>query len=67
MNRAWVITGLGIGFGALAGWFHWSHWGCTNGCTITGDPVNSSLYGAVMGGLLVNTFKRKAQNKKKNT
>ena len=53
------LTVTGVVLGALAGWYYWSQWGCTTGCTITGSPVNSTLYGALMGGLLVNTFKRK--------
>ena len=59
MKRVWWITGIGVVLGAVAGWAYWSQWGCTVGCTITGNPVNSSLYGGLMGGLLVNTFKRK--------
>ncbi len=57
MKAKWAITGLGVVLGALGGWYYWSQWGCTNGCAITSSPINSSLYGALMGGLLVNTFK----------
>lgn len=60
MKRAWVITAIGVALGAAAGWFYWYQWGCVNGCTITSSPVNSSLYGAFMGGLLFNSFKRPA-------
>lgn len=59
MKRAYWITSVGIALGAIAGWFYWSQWGCTTGCGITSSPMNSSLYGAVMGGLLVNTFDHK--------
>ncbi len=60
MKRVWILTVVGVAVGALAGWLYWHYWGCTNGCSITGSPVNSSLYGAFMGGLLFNSFKRKA-------
>jgi len=57
MRRSWWVLGIGIALGALAGWLYWSQWGCTTGCGITSSPVNSALYGALMGGLLVNVFK----------
>ncbi|MBS1547112.1 MAG: hypothetical protein JST38_21905 [Bacteroidetes bacterium] len=57
MKRTWIITGIGVALGALAGWIYWSQWGCTEGCTITGHPVNSTLYGALMGGLIGGMFK----------
>ena len=58
MRRTWLITGIGVLLGAAAGWFYWSQWGCTAGCSITGSPLNSSLYGAFMGGLLVYTVRK---------
>ena len=62
MKRVWVITAVGVALGAVAGWLYWHQWGCTNGCAITSSPINSSLYGALMGGLLVNTFKKEKKN-----
>ncbi len=58
MKRVWVITAVGVALGAVAGWLYWHQWGCTNGCAITSSPVNSTLYGAFMGGLLLNSFKK---------
>lgn len=58
MNRTVIFTILGVALGAGLGWLYWNHFGCTTGCAITSSPVNSSLYGALMGGLLMNTFKR---------
>ncbi|MDX9751387.1 MAG: hypothetical protein RBT71_09940 [Flavobacteriales bacterium] len=58
MKRAWLLTLLGVAIGAAAGWLYWHQWGCTGGCAITGSPLNSTLYGALMGGLTVNSFKR---------
>ena len=52
-----LITILGIGVGAIAGFFYWQQIGCVSGtCAITSNPVNSTLYGAVMGGLVLNSF-----------
>lgn len=58
MKRTLLFSILGITLGAGLGWLYWHYFGCTTGCTITSSPVNSSLYGALMGGLLMNTFKR---------
>lgn len=58
MKYTLLFTVIGGLLGAVGGWLYWNHFGCTTGCSITSSPVNSSLYGAFMGGLLVNTFKR---------
>lgn len=58
MSRAWVLTPWVVAAGAAAGGLCWRFQGCTNGCAITGSPVNSSTYGAFMGGLLFHTFKK---------
>lgn len=59
-----LITLIGIPVGALAGFLYWKFVGCHSGsCAITSDPVHSSLYGAVTGGLLFSMF----QKKKKET
>ncbi len=56
--KKWMIWGLGIVIGATAGYLYWYYVGCLSGsCAITSSPVNSSLYGGLMGGLLVNAFK----------
>lgn len=45
--------------GAVGGYLYYYYVGCASGsCAITSSPVNSTLYGAMMGGLLVNTFKK---------
>ncbi len=57
MKRTWIITGIGVVLGAIGGWLYWHYVGCSSGsCAITSSPVNSTLYGAAMFGLLVNTF-----------
>lgn len=50
-------TLLAIGIGAVGGYLYYYFVGCASGtCAITSSPVNSTLYGALMGGLLVNSF-----------
>jgi len=54
------ITITGILAGALLGYLYWRFVGCTSGtCAITSKPVNATLYGALMGGLLFSMFKTK--------
>jgi len=51
-----IITGAIAG--SIAGFLYWKYVGCETGtCVITSKPVNSSLYGAMMGGLLFSIFK----------
>jgi hypothetical protein len=48
----------------MAGYLYWHQIGCLSGtCPITSSPVKSSLYGALMGGLLFSMFKKIKQNK----
>ena len=56
-KKALLITGIGIAIGALAGYGYYHFVGCASGtCAITSKPLHSTLYGAVMGGLLFNMF-----------
>jgi F0F1-type ATP synthase assembly protein I len=49
---------IGIALGAIAGYFYWKFIGCSSGtCMITSKPINSTLYGAVMGYLVAGMFK----------
>lgn len=68
MIKNWMIWVIGIVIGAAGGYLYWYYIGCVTGsCAITSSPVNSTLYGAVMGGLLVNTFnykKRETEDKR---
>lgn len=49
----------GITFGAVAGFLYWKFVGCSSGtCMITSKPINSTLYGAVMGFLVAGIFKK---------
>lgn len=50
---------LGLIIGAIAGYAYYYFVGCASGtCAITSKPLNSTLYGAVMGGLLADLFKK---------
>ncbi|MEN9697775.1 MAG: hypothetical protein RLZ56_1196 [Bacteroidota bacterium] len=50
---------IGIGLGAIAGFLYWKFVGCASGtCMITSKPLNSSLYGALMGFLIAGMFKK---------
>ncbi len=58
MKRTWVLNVIGAIIGAGAGWLYWNYVGCASGtCAITFSPVNSTLYGAVMGVLLVGALR----------
>jgi phage shock protein E len=53
------LTLIGVMVGAIGGYLYYHFIGCSSGsCAITSNPINSTLYGAVMGGLLLNTFKK---------
>lgn len=55
-----VLTLLGVALGALGGFLYWYFVGCASGtCPITASPVNSTLWGAVMGGLVLSMFETK--------
>lgn len=52
-----IITGIGIVIGAILGYLYYHFVGCASGsCAITSKPVNSTLYGSLLGGLLFNMF-----------
>jgi hypothetical protein len=52
------LTVLGILAGAVGGYLYYHFIGCASGsCPITSQPVNSTLYGAMMGGLFLSSFK----------
>ena len=53
------LTIIGIIAGAIGGYLYYHFVGCASGtCAITSKPLNSTLYGAMMGGLLFNIFKK---------
>ena len=59
-----IITGIGILVGLFAGYFYYLQIGCASGtCSITSKPLNSTLYGGLMVGLLFNLFVTTANKK----
>jgi hypothetical protein len=57
------LTIIGVVVGAIGGYLYYHFIGCNSGsCAITSKPLNSTLYGALMGGLTFNIFKK--ENKK---
>lgn len=57
---------IGIIAGSLAGWLYWYYVGCSSGqCPITSKPLNSSIYGALMGAILFSMFKNQNQKSDK--
>lgn len=63
IRKHWLWI-AGIAVGALGGYLYWRFVGCTTGsCPITSSPLNSSIWGAVMGGLLFSLFKTEKKDK----
>jgi hypothetical protein len=58
--KKWLVWSLGIVIGALLGFVYWYYVGCLSGsCAITSSPVNSTIYGAVLGVLTASHFTSK--------
>ncbi|WP_312195452.1 MULTISPECIES: DUF6132 family protein [Epilithonimonas] len=51
---------IGALVGTIAGYLYYYFIGCSTGsCAITSKPFNSSIYGLVMGSLLISVFDNK--------
>ena len=66
--KKWILQNklmfMGAAVGAVAGFLYWNYVGClTNTCAITSDPTRSTLYFALMGGLLFSSFKKKKEKR----
>ena len=65
-KNKWIVAGVFLG--AIAGYLYYHYVGCLSGaCAITSNPLNSTIYGAVMGGLLLSIIiptKKKTQKLK---
>ncbi len=58
-----IITSVGVVV-AIAGYAYYHFVGCASGtCAITSKPINSTLYGGLMGGLLFNLLVKENKNK----
>jgi len=56
------LTLIGILVGAIGGYAYYYFVGCAIGtCAITSNPLNSTLYGSMMGGLLFSNFKKEKE------
>lgn len=56
---------IGILVGAIGGFAYYYFVGCASGtCAITSKPLNSAIYGSLMGGLLFSSFKKNKLNQK---
>jgi hypothetical protein len=55
VNKRRIISiAIGIVLGAIGGYAYYYFVGCASGtCAITSKPLNSTLYGMFMGGLLL--------------
>ena len=63
--RKYKLTLIGILAGGSAGYLYYYFVGCASGtCAITSSPVNSTLYGALMGALLLNIFQKNKSEQK---
>ncbi|MBT9484798.1 DUF6132 family protein [Sediminibacterium sp.] len=63
-NKLYLIGSL---LGAIGGYIYWQQIGCDSGtCAITSKPLNSTLYGALMGALLLGMFKKEEKTKTAN-
>lgn len=57
--KKYRLTITGVILGAISGYLYYHFVGCNSEtCAITSKPLNSTLYGALIGGLLLNIFKK---------
>lgn len=64
LKRNWLYI-LGALLGAVGGFAYWHFVGCQSGtCPITSSPYISTIYGAVLGALLLSMFKKKKTDEK---
>ena len=67
MTKLSLLFITGIVLGAIGGYLYYHFVGCHDGtCSITSRPVNSTLYGALLGGLFVNLFNTRKKEKIKS-
>ena len=57
--KKYQLTIAGVLLGAIGGYLYYHFVGCNSStCAITSKPLNSTLYGALMGSLIFNIFKK---------
>lgn len=58
---------IGLAIGGVGGYMYYYYIGCNSGsCAITSSPVNSTLYGVLLGGLLFYKEPKKELQKEEN-
>lgn len=58
-SKKYIPYLIAASIGGVVGWCYWYFVGCNSGsCAITSNPVNATIYGVVMGGLLLLQFKK---------
>ena len=63
-NKLYLIGAL---VSAIAGFIYWKYIGCVTGtCAITSNPIRSTIYGAVMGTLLLSLFNKSSKKQMQN-
>jgi hypothetical protein len=56
---------IGLPVGGFFGWLYWFYVGCDSGsCAISSNPVNSSIYGAILGALVAGLFRKEKVKQK---
>lgn len=70
--KKWLLNNklliIGVFLGAIAGYLYYYFVGCASGtCAITSSPVNSTLYFAFLGGLVINIIKPETKTNKSQT
>lgn len=62
--KKYKLTLIGMLLGAAGGYAYYYFVGCSSGsCAITSNPLNSSIYGILMGGLLFNLIETEIKKK----
>jgi H+/Cl- antiporter ClcA len=65
-KQHWLLL-VGVIFGTIGGYLYWYFIGCNNGtCPITSSPINSSIAGALLGGLVLTSFPNSKKNENKD-
>jgi phage shock protein E len=60
-NKLTLLGGL---IGAIVGFLYWFIIGCSSGsCAITSKPINSTIYFAVLSGLIFSIFQKDKKTK----
>lgn len=65
--KKYRLTFLGLFLGAITGYTYYYFVGCKYGtCAITSSPLNSTIYGVLMGGLFFNMIQTEFSKKTKD-